>query len=339
MAKKDKKIKIPKSVEELGMSPKKFAKKHNIRIKGKGLSKGEKKRAKKKLNQERAEAAISGLDKAVKILSEHKEDNKKVLKVRNRVGEVITDPPIMKRVAKLYKKNPDQYRNMMFLPHMILTTIAYHNSEGISDEEKEVGKTLDVDGLLTFCEKILKDQTKRYRKLGINDSQTAFHMASTMPTSKVLKGNSRQWYNRLIQSLYQMAETTEVDLNLILPAVRAIDKKKAVSKEEFYQGFYSAFIWMKSSNKNHSFNDKQKDLHEALIERALEYLDGQKARKTKEILKGYIKQRKTAESHKNDNKRVIKFIDHANSNSAYTNLKSVIQELISDNSSNEAYLS
>jgi hypothetical protein len=71
----------------------------------------------------------------------------------------------------------------------------------------------------------------------------------------------------------------------------------------------------------------------------LKKLYSNKNRKTRDILKTYIKRRKTAESYKNDTKRVIKFIDHAHSNSSYTSLKSVVQELISDNSSNELYLS
>ena len=55
-------------------------------------------------------------------------------------------------------------------------------------------------------------------------------------------------------------------------------------------------------------------------------------------MKAYIKRRKTAESYKNDTKRVIKFVDYANSNSPYTKLKAVLNELIADNSSNELYL-
>jgi hypothetical protein len=136
-----------------------------------------------------------------------------------------------------------------------------------------------------------------------------------------------------------IAETSDVDVTTILNAVAKIDKKKSIDKKDFFEGFFSEFILTKSSNKNHSFNDTQKELHETLIERTLEYLDGIKGRKAKDILKTYIKRRKTAESYKNDTKRVIKFIDHANSNSSYNSLKSVIQELVADNSSNELYLS
>ena len=50
MSKEKKKIKIPKSVVELKMTPKKFAKKHGIKLRGKGLSKGEKKRNTKRLD-------------------------------------------------------------------------------------------------------------------------------------------------------------------------------------------------------------------------------------------------------------------------------------------------
>jgi len=45
------KVKIPKSVKQLNMSPKKFAKKHDIRLKGKGMNKKARKNAYKKLKR------------------------------------------------------------------------------------------------------------------------------------------------------------------------------------------------------------------------------------------------------------------------------------------------
>lgn len=337
MSKEKKKLKIPRSVLELKLSPKKFAKKHNIKIKGKGLSKGEKKRNLKKLRNVYSESAINGLNKGVKILAENSPDNKKVRKVKDSVDNVISNPEIMKRISKLYRKNPKRYTNLIYLPHMIMNTLLYYNQESISDEEKEIGKSLDTEGLVAFCEKILKDEIKRYHKLGLSD-EIAYQMATVIPTAKLLK-NNRQWYKKLIQSMYMIAQTNDVDVDTILNAVVKIDKKKNLNKKDFLEGFFSEFILTKSSNKNHSFTDSQKELHETLIEKALEYLDNNKTRKTRDIIKTYIKRRKTAESYKNDTKRVIKFIDHAHSNSSYTNLKSVIQELISDNSSNELYLS
>ena len=337
MSEKKKKIKIPKSVLELKMTPKKFAKKHGIKVKGKGLSKGEKKRNIKKLRNSYSEAAINGLNKAVKILAENSPEGKKVLKVKDGVDNIISNAEVMKTIAKLYRKNPKGYPNMIYLPDMIMNTLMYYSSENISDEEKEIAKTLDAEGLVEFCEKILKGEIKRYRKLGLQD-EVAYQLASTIPTTKLFK-NGRQWYKKLIQSLYMIAEKYDVDVDVILQAVSKIDKKKSINKKDFLEGFFSEFILTKSSNKNHSFNESQKALHETLVERTLEYMDGIKSRKCKEILKMFIKRRKTAESYKNDTKRVIKFIDHANSNSSYTNLKSVVQELIGDNSSNELYLS
>ena len=337
MSEKKKKIKIPKSVLELKMSPKKFAKKHGIKVKGKGLSKGEKKRNIKKLRNSYSEAAINGLNKAVKILAENSPEGKKVLKVKDGVDNIISNAEVMKTIAKLYRKNPKGYPNMIYLPNMIMNTLVYYSSENISDEEREIAKTLDAEGLVEFCEKILKGEIKRYRKLGLQD-EVAYQLASTIPTTKLFK-NGRQWYKKLIQSLYMIAEKYDVDVDVILQAVSKIDKKKSINKKDFLEGFFSEFILTKSSNKNHSFNESQKALHETLVERTLEYMDGIKSRKCKEMLKTFIKRRKTAESYKNDTKRVIKFIDHANSNSSYTGLKSVVQELIADNSSNELYLS
>lgn len=336
MSKETKKLKIPKSVLELKLSPKKFAKKHDIRLSGKGMSKREKKRNRKKLRDAYCEAAINGLNKAVKILAEYSE-GKKIRKVKDGVDSIISNPEVMQRISKLYRKSPKDYANMIYLPHMIMNTLLYYKQDSISDEEKEIGKSLNTEELITFCEKILKSEIKRYRKFGVADD-IAYELASVIPTTKLFK-NGRQWYKKLIQSLYAIAENSDINVDIILNAVSKIDKDKSINKKDFYEGFYSEFILTKSSNKNHSFNDSQKELHETLIEKALTYLNNLKGRKLREVLKTYIKRRKTAESYKNDTKRVIKFIDYANSNSEYTTLKSVIQELIADNSSNELYLS
>ena len=149
--------------------------------------------------------------------------------------------------------------------------------------------------------------------------------------------NNRKWYKRLIIQLYDIAEQQSVDVDQILKAIVKLDKKKNISRKDFLEGFFTEFILQKNTNRTAKFNDTQKELHETLIDRTLVYLDAQKASKLREILKQYIKRRKTAEEYKNDTKRVIKFTDHANSNSPYENIKKVVQELIEDNSSNELY--
>ena len=138
MSNEKKKIKVPKSVLELKLSPKKFAKKHGIKLKGKGLSKGEKKRNAKRLRNTYSESAIGGLNKAVKILAENAPDNKKILKVKDGVDNILCNPEVMKRVAKLYRENPKNYPNLIYLPHMIMNTLVYYSQETISEEEKAV---------------------------------------------------------------------------------------------------------------------------------------------------------------------------------------------------------
>lgn len=335
--KEKKKIKVPKSVLDLRLSVKKYAKKHDIDIKGKGLSKKDKKRNEKKLKQEYSESAIEGLNKAVKILAEVDSDSKKINKIKDGVDNIISNPSVMKRIAKIYKDNPEEYPNLIYLPYMIMNTLNYYASEGISDEEKELGEKLDSEALMTFCEKILKKQIKKYKKYGLDD-ELAFQMAVCIPSTKMFK-NNRSWYRRLINQLYDIAKVEEVDVDQILKAVIKLNKDKYIDKKDFMCGFFSEFILTKSTNKTHTFTESQKELHDALIERALVYLDSLKGKKLRDILKQYIKRRKTAEEYKNDTRRVIKFTDHANSNSPYPTIKSVVQELISDNSSNELYLS
>lgn len=336
MAKK-KKIKIPKSVLELSMSPKKFAKKHNIRLKGKGMSKKEKKHNAKRLQKEYASAAIDGMNKAVKILSENtKVENKKMLKVKDGVDNIITNSNVMKLIAKMYKKNPDNYPNMKLLPEYIMYTVEYYRSDAISDEEKVIAESIDSTALIEFCERILKKEIKKYHKMGLED-EVAFRLATVVPTSKLFK-NNRAAYRKLIDIMFTMAETTDIDADEIIKCVLKLNKKKYINKKDFLEGFYSEFILRKSSNKTAKYTEQQKDLLDKLIENALEYLNGISERKLRDILKNYIKRRKTAEEYKKDTKRVIKFTDHANSNSPYEHIKDVVQKLIEDNSSNEAYL-
>jgi len=332
------KVKVPDSVFELRWDLNKYGKKHNIRTKGKGMGKKRKREAKKKLIRSYSESAIVNLNKAVKILSENPDGGKKIMKVREAVENIIHNHEVMSKIAKIYSKDPKPYPNMIFLPYMITNTITfYKNSEGLSDEDKEYANKLDVEGLITFCGKILKRQIRHYRKAGLEDN-IAFEMANVIPTAKLLL-NGRDWYKALLRKLYAVAEFSSIPLDVVLPAIRSIDKKKQISKEDFLCGFYSEFIFQKSSNKALSYNDTQKELHDNLIVDSLVYLDGLKEKKLRDVLKTYIKRRKSAESYKNDSRRVIRFIDHANANSSYTKLKTVIQDLIADNSSNELYLS
>ena len=138
MAKK-KKIKIPKSVMELKLSPKKYAKKHGIKLKGKHMSKKDRKHSIKRLKNEYSESAINGLNKAVKILAENPEA-KKIEKVKLGIDNIILNPDIMKRISKIYKKHPDSYPHMKYLPHMIMNTLMYYQSDQISEEEKEIDR-------------------------------------------------------------------------------------------------------------------------------------------------------------------------------------------------------
>jgi len=339
MAKEKKKIKIPESIYELRWDMKKYAKKNSLRYKGKGMKKKERKEAERKLFRAYAMSTIKNLNKAVKILSENPVDSKKMIKVRKGVDNIISNAEIMKRIAKYYNKNRKEYPNLIYLPYMITNTLRYYSHEGIPEEEKAEANRLDKIALLTFCEKILKKQIKHYRDAGFNDN-VAFELANVIPTTKLLTNGGRQWYKNLLRKLYDVAEFENIDLTLVLSSVpKVAGKKNKMKKSEFLNGFFSEFILTKSSNKSLTYNDTQKELHENLIDASLVYLDSLREKELREIMKTYIKRRKTAESYKNDTKRVLKFTDHANSNSKYTKLKTVVQDLISANSNNEIYLS
>lgn len=334
---KKKKLEIPASVKELRLSEKKFAKKHGIKLKGKGMSKKDRKRQEKKLVAEYSRNAVKGLNKAVKMMAENPEA-KNIDKVKDGVENIIRNGVIMKRIAKLYKKDRDAYPNMIFLPGMIMNTILYYSREDMTEEEQKIADGMNKEELIAFCEKILAKEIKRYRKLGLSP-EVAYQMAVVVPTTKLFKKKrGRVYYRRLIQAMYDIAEVQEVDVDAILQAVCKVDKKKGISKSDFLEGFFSEFIMRKSSNKAAKFTDNQKELHEALIDRTLMYLNNMKHKKLRILLKEYINRRKMAEEYKNDSKRVIKFTDHANSNSPYENIKAVVLDLIETNSSNELYL-
>ena len=337
MGKDKKDIEIPKCVKVLKMSKKKYAKKNDFNIDSKKMGDKERKRKLKKLTLEYNEDVIKGLDKAVKILSEVTEESKKLNKIKAGVESVIVDPSTMDAVAELYKKHPENYPNMIFLPYMIISTITYYRQEDLTDEEKEFGKRIHNDDLIEFCEKILRKIIKQYKKHDL-DERTAFHIATVIPSTKLLAG-SRKWFRNLISTFRLMSETEVPEVKKIFKAILKLDGKKYIGKKLFYELFYQEFILTKLTNKKYSSTETQKEFYEKLVDMTLDYLNDLKVGKLKGILKQYIKARKKAEEFKTDGKRIIKFIDHATSNSPYQNIKAAVQELIADDKDNELYLS
>ena len=335
--KKKKDIQIPECVKVLKLSKKKYAKKNGIDLDSSKMSKKENKRKLKKITLEYNEDVIKGLNKAVKILTEVQEESKKVNKLKAWVEEKITDPATMDSVAELYKKHPELYTNMIYLPYMIVATITFYRQEDLSDEEKEFGKKIHSDDLIEFCMKILKKIIKKYEKYDLN-SETAFHIATVIPTTKLLAG-SRKWFRNLITTMHNMAEKSVPDIKAIFKAILKLDGKKYINKKLFYELFYQEFILKRLSNKKYSATESQKEFYDNLVDMTLDYLNDLKVGKVKSILKQYIKARKKAEEFKSDGKRIIKFVDHANSNSPYQNIKAAVQELINEDKNNEIYLS
>lgn len=338
MSKDKKKVKVSKRILQLEWSKKKYAKKYELVVKKK-TPKNERKRINKRLNKEYGEFVIVRLNKAVNILSKANEDSKKIERLKDAIIDLIADKKTMQFVAKEYKKNPDEYPYLVYLPYLITTTIMYYEQENLSEEDAAVAEKLDKEKLIEICETILKKPIKKYEKEGLSRT-VAFQCAATVPTAKRISNvNNRRWMRTLIQHMYSLAETESIDFEAIISAIAKLDKKPPYSKKELREMFYSEVILSRSSNKNHSFTDSQKELNERLIESSLEYLNNLKSSKLRMILKNYIKSRKVAETYKNDGKRIIKFTDIANSNSEYEKIKSVVTDLIADDSSNELYLS
>jgi hypothetical protein len=334
------KLKIPKSVIDLKLTRKRFAKKNNIRLKGKDLTNKDKNRNRKKLNNLYSEAMLNGLNKAIMIISENKinkTNEKKINRIRKDISNLIPQSKIMKRIAKLYSKKATDYPNIIYLPKYIIDTIEHYSLEGLNDKEKAIGENLNKEELLDFCNKVLKKEIKKYEKNDLSPN-ASFILSSVAPNLKLFKNSWEPYYN-LMQALFNIAIDEEVDLTKVFDYIKNLENKKDFNKKEFYKRFFSTFIARRVSNKDYSFTDHQKTLKEELIDKSLEYLNGLKSGELKEILKEYIKHRRGAESDKSDSKRVIKFIDYANSNSEYAKLQSVVKELIADNSSNELYLS
>lgn len=330
------KIKIPKSVLELKCSPKKFGKKHGIRIK-KGMSKKEKKYFRKRLWKEYGNYAAAAMNVAVKLLAENNPDTHKLNKVKTGVENVITTPKAMDAVIKEYNKHPKRYPYMIYLPKMILNTIEYYSQEDIPEDDKELAASLNTNKMMKFCEKILKKQIKYYKKRGFSDT-SAFVLASVAPSTKIF-ARGDHYYRRLISELYKLAgvDDTPIDLNTVLNAIYKIDKHY-VDKKEFINKFFYNFILQRDSNRFKKFTSNQKELKDSLIDYALHYMDGLKPHKLRTMIRSYIKKRKHDEKLKNDSKRMINFLDHSLSNSPYLNIKKVVEDLVKENKSVETYL-
>lgn len=331
-----KKLELPACVTVLKQSKEKYAKKNGIRIDKKKMKKKELKRRYKKLDKEYYEAIIVGLNKGVKILTEVHKESKKLNKIKKGVEKIILNHETMDGIIKIYKKDPSRYNELKFFPYMILSTIEYYNSGKLSDEDKELAESIDPEKLIEFASSILKKEIKRYNKLGLSDT-VAFKLAAAIPSTKILN-KSIVYYKRLLNMMYTMSENESLDIGKVFRAVVKLDGKKIIKKKVFLMNFYREFILRRMSNKNYSLTDTQKEMHEKLIDMCLEFMNSLKVSNIKCMLKNYIKSRKKAEEFKSDGKRVIKFTDQVNSNSPYANIKIAVQEIISDDETNELYL-
>lgn len=335
MGKKDKKIDLPPSVKALKWDRAKWAKKNGLKYEGKHLSKADAKANKKRAKKEYPVAMIEGLNAAVEIISENPNDDQ-IEKIKNRIEGIIVRPKLMAKIADIYSKNPKDYKNLIFLPNIIMNTLLYYEKGvELSEDELAIAASLDREALTEFCEKILKKRRERYEGMGLSRT-LAFHLACVIPTAKIL--GKPYWYKVLIGELYDMAETESVDVKDVLNAIAKIDKHPNITKDEIRRGFWGEFIFMRNSNRLKQLNDSQRNLHEELQQLCLKFLD-KDAKVCKEILKRYVERRRKAEKNGNDGRRIFKFTDHANSNSPYTTLKEVVEKMIKKDPDVESLLS
>lgn len=332
---KDKKIDLPSSVKALKWSKKKWAKKNGLKYDGKKMSKADSKANKKRANKEYPVAMIEGLNAAVEIISENPKEEE-IEEIKTRIEGIIVQSDLMAKIADIYAKHPKDYKNLIFLPNIIMNTLLYYEKGvDLTEEELVTAASLDRDALTEFCEKILKKRRKRYEEMGLTRT-LAFRMACVIPTAKIL--GKPYWYKVLVRELYDMAETEHVSVKAVLNAVAKIDKHPNITKDEIKKGFWSEFIFMRNSNRLKQLNDTQRELHEELQQLCLKYLD-KDPKLCKEILKRYVERRRKAEKNGNDGRRIFKFTDHANSNSPYRNIKEVVEKMIKKDEDVESLLS
>lgn len=331
---KTKKIKLPRSVKQLRLSKKKWAKKNGMDYTGKKLSKGDKKVNKKRVKKKYPVAVAKGLNKAVQVITENPNSDK-IDKINEAINGILTQPKLMAKVAKVYKEDRNNYDELIYLPRIILTTIQYYERSDISPEEKAEAENMDVDALTEFCEKILTKPRKKYESFGLSQS-AAFALAALIPDNSILRG--RYWYRRLVHTLYEIAESEVIDFDKVIEAISKLNKKHKMKKDEIRRNFFEEYIFTRKTNRFKQFTKTQNDLHEDLQNACLKYLDKLKKKEIKGILEEYVKRRKKAEKEGKDGSRIFKFIDHANSNSPFENIKWAVGKIITDHPEYETYL-
>lgn len=334
-----KKIKIPDTVKDLKLSPKKFGKKIGIRI-NKGMPKKERKFYTKKLWNKYGKMAAEGLNDAMHILSENNPEEKKMAKVVKRVDGVLESPKTMNVVIKRYKKNPNRYPDMIHLPRFIISTVDYYNSTSISEAEKrEMDEKFDTEKLIDFSYHILKKPIKYYENRGVADVP-AFRLAAAVPSARVFN-KSRFYYRNAIEELYKIAALDPnqiLDLNVIIPSMIKVDKTRKISKKEFLRHFCFEFICMRLRNKD-LMEDSQRALNTELTSFVLDFLDSMKPHSLKELLKEYITVRKKEEYKNLKGTHPINFVEHAAANSPYLNIQNVVQDILEKNNNFATFLS
>lgn len=321
--------KLPRTVKALDQKRKKWAKKNGLNYKD---GKGNKKLAK----EEYQEAFLEGLDRSMEIIL-HQPNSKIADRVKDKIDAALARPKRMAEAAKIYPEHRKEYRNIIYLPNMIMTTIRYlqNGADKLEGKEKEIAASIDETALVDFCETILKKSMKHYTSYGLSRG-AAFTLACLVPSAHILEKS--YWYRALLTTLYDMAETDTFEIETIFEAVTTVDKSKVLHKRDMKRKFWLEFILMKNSNRFKNLNESQKNLHEHLQNQALEYLNGLSKDELEAMLYKYIKRRRESENNNSDGRRIFRFVDHANSNSPYGKIKQVVEKIISAKPDYEVYL-
>ena len=208
--------------------------------------------------------------------------------------ERIANPKFIKYLSKVVSKDPEEIKNIEYMPIIILDMIKLADAQSKAEKEEDPNdkSSFDLGSLVSLSKLINKKKIKKMEKAGI-PSDLAFDVLSILPTNKLLGQHQMYRLKQLMQVLYAYAKTVDIDFGNIM---------KYTVNTEYYPAIIT-YLLLERKNEFVDLDDKQKAFFNKVTEWCLNTMNDLEKEEIREIFKAYFNTRKRDKAQNKDSNR------------------------------------
>lgn len=239
-------------------------------------------------------AMLAGeLPEVLKLLTMYS-NVEEVKDIKGACYERIADPKFVKYLSKVVDKDPEEIKNIEYMPIIILDMIKIADAQTKAEKEEDPDdkSSFDLSGLVGLSKIIIKKKMKKMVKAGV-PADLAFDVLSILPTNRLLGQHQMYRLKQLMQVLYTYSKTVDIDFGTIM--------KYTVSTE--YYPALIAYLLLERKSEFVDLDDKQKAFFNKVTEWCLNTMNDLEKEEIREIFKTYFNTRKRDKSQNKDSNR------------------------------------